>query len=162
MTTLQVITTPGASDANAYAGLADAEAYALTCPIKGVWATSDDATKAASLVQATRLLDGLSWAGYRTHPLTQSLQWPRLYVYDREGYAISADGIPKKIMEATCEFAMRLVGDDRSADSGGLSPETVKIGSLSMGPTRRRPIPSSVLEMVRDYLGTTGATVVRS
>lgn len=161
---LVLVTTAGDATANAYASLADAEAYALTLPLVGDWATAAEATKNAAIAQATRMMDAMEWTGYRTDPGTQALQWPRQAVYDREGYAIASNAIPAKVRDACCEFAIRLVADDRAADAGGLAPETIELGSLKIGKMHRYPVPASVYEMTREYLaGTQGApAMVRS
>lgn len=148
---LTIVTTPGDASANAYASLAEAEAYALTLPVVNDWATATEAQKNAAMVQATRMLDTLDWKGLRTAPTVQALQWPRYGVTDREGYTLASTTIPAKLRDACCEFAIRLVADDRAADAGGLAPETIKLGSLDIGVQRRRPIPASVLEMVREF-----------
>ena len=139
------------SSANAYATLAEAEDYALTLPVANDWATATEAQKNAALVQATRLLDTLGWKGRRTSQ-AQPLQWPRAGATDREGYTLDSATVPARVRDAACEFAIRLVADDRVADAGGLAPETLKVGPLDLGPMRRSPIPASVLEMVRELL----------
>ncbi len=149
--------TPAATTANAYATLADVEAYALTLPVANDWAAATTEQKNAAIVQATRMMDTLDWTGYRINPLTQVLQWPRYYSYDREGFPLPVDVIPWQIRNICCEFAIRLISDDRAADSGGLAPETVKVGSLDVGQMRRRPIPAFVLEMAREFLKSGGA-----
>lgn len=185
---LVLVVTPGALDANSYATLADADAYALTLPVTNDWATATPEAKNAALVQATRLMDTLNFKGYRTNYSTQPLQWPRFYTsgsggyfgiyapgsegmsgglggfgYDRNGWQVLPNQIHFKIRDACCEFAIRLISEDRAVDSGGLTPETVKIGSLDLGRLIRRPIPASVLEMVREFLDGGGqARLVRS
>jgi hypothetical protein len=70
--------------------------------------------------------------------------------------------IPRQIRDACCEFAIRLITDDRAADAGGMAAETVKLGSMDLGRMVRRPIPASVLEMLRDFLlGAGQARLVR-
>ena len=143
--------TPAALTANTYAILTDAEAYALTLAVANGWATATDPQKNAALVQATRMLDTITnWKGYRK-TVVQPLQWPRGYMSDREGWAVSPDTIPIRLRDACCEFAIRLIADDRAADAGGLAPETVKVGPLDVGRLVRRPIPASVLEMVAEF-----------
>lgn len=154
---LVIVTTAGAANANAYASLVDAEAYVLTLPVATDWATATPETKNASLVQATRMLDTLLWNGWRTAPTTQALQWPRQGVCDRENYYLDPAAIPAKVRDACCEFAVRLIADDRAGDAGGLAPETIEVGPLKVGKMRRSPVPASVLEMVREFLESAGA-----
>ncbi len=159
---LVLVTTAGSATANSYASLVDAEAYALTLPVANDWAAATDPQKNAALVQATRMLDTLNWSGWRTAPTTQALQWPRTGVADREGYYLDPAAVPAKVRDACCEFAVRLIADDRAADAGGLAPETIKVGPLDIGRMRRSPVPASVLEMVREFLAYTGTPMVRA
>jgi hypothetical protein len=172
---LVLVTTAGDATANAYASLVDAEAYALTLPVATDWTSATDPQKNAALVQATRMMDTLTWNGVQTNPGVQVLRWPRSGVVlpDSQnlpnifglGYAQTVNNatIPAKIRDACCEFAIRLITDDRAADAGGLAPETVKLGSMDLGRMVRRPIPASVLEMIRDFLVGGGQTrMVRS
>lgn len=165
---LVIVTTPGDASANSYASLVDAEAYALTLPVANGWATATDPQKNAALVQATRMMDTLVWQGYVTNWGVQALRWPRSSVILRDiqtvptvfgmayQYIVPSNTIPAKIRDACCEFAIRLISDDRASDSGGLAPETLKLGSMDLGKMRRQPIPASVLEMVREYLANAG------
>lgn len=148
---LALDSTPMAATANTYALLTDAEAYYLTLPVANEWASATTEQKNAALAQATRLMDTLRWCGFRK-TVAQPLQWPRSSVLDREGWGVNALTIPPQIRDACCEFAIRLIADDRAADAGGLAPETIKVGPLDVGVQRRRPIPASVLEMVREFL----------
>ena len=148
---------PGLATSNTYATLAEAEAYVLTLPVATDWTAATDPQKNAALVQATRMMDTLDWSGWRKNPTVQALQWPRQAVQDREGYYVVDSTIPAKIRDACCEFAVRLIADDRASDAGGLAPETVKVGSLDLGRMVRRPIPASVLEMCREFLAGTGS-----
>lgn len=142
---------PGSVTANTYALLVDAEAYALTLPVVNSWSGATDPQKNAALVQATRMMDAMRWVGLRGS-VAQPLQWPRTFVVDREGWFVSSSTIPTKIRDACCEFAIRLIADDRAADSGGLTPETLKVGSIDLGRLRRNPIPASVLEMINEFM----------
>ena len=143
--------TPSALTANTYALLADAEAYYLTLPVANDWATATDPQKNAALAQATRMLDTIQdWQGYRK-TYAQPLQWPRAWVVDRERWTVVPTTIPLKIQNACCEFAIRLISDDRATDAGGLVPETIKVGPLDIGTLRRSPFPASVLEMIREF-----------
>ena len=156
--TLVIEATPGLATSNSYATLADAEAYALTVPIHDDWTAAVDATKNAAIVQATRMLDTLLWVGWRAYPTVQTLQWPRQGVHERDGlFFLPGTTIPWQIKDATCEFAVRLVADDRAADAGGLSYGKLELGSLKLSDPTRRHVPASVLEMVREFLASAGS-----
>jgi hypothetical protein len=120
------------------------------------------------------MMDTLSWLGVQTTPGVQVLRWPRTGVIlpDSQnmpgifghGWSLTlpSNTIPAKVRDACCEFAIRLISDDRAADAGGLAPETLKMGSMDLGRMRRNPIPASVMEMIREYLAYTGTPLVRS
>jgi hypothetical protein len=164
---LTLVETAGSASANCYCTLAEAEAYVATLVWSTDWTGKTDEQKKAAIINAARMMSTIIWNGIRTNE-TQAMAWPRAsgsnaptfagltvatqgYLYDRDGYEVPSNTIPVVIKNANAEFALRLLGEDRAADSGGLAPETLKIGSLDLGKTRRRPIPASVLDMVRDF-----------
>ena len=66
----------GLADANAYADVADCDAYHEGHLYATAWTAASASNKAASLVMATRLIDaGSQFAGVKANA-TQSLQWP--------------------------------------------------------------------------------------
>ncbi len=168
-----LVTTPGATNANSLASLLEAEDYMGMVTFKDDWGTAGDPQKEAALRQASELMEQLPWKGVRTTE-TQALCWPRrggfglhdpqminlvALLYDRDGYAVPADTIPRQVRHACCEFAFRLLSEDRQADAGALSPAELKVGSISLVGLTRRPIPPSVLEKVRQFLTTDGISV---
>ena len=148
--------TPGT---DTYASLAEAEAYMATLIFKDAWASaSGDPAKESALKQAGRLLDTLlNWKGTKATG-NQSMAWPRVGVFDRDGYAIASDAIPAQIKNAQCEFALRLLAEDRAGDAGGLAPESLKVGSLEITGLKRQVIPPSVTELCRELLKGGGST----
>ena len=140
----------GAANSNTYATLVEAEAYMETLVFKDDWANEvNDEHKKAVLVQAARLMDTLRWKGTRSYPLTQALAWPRANVTDREGFVIPSTTLPAVLKNAQCEFALRLLGEDRAADAGGLVPESASVGSISIGRMNRNMIPDSVMDLIQ-------------
>ena len=48
------------------------------------WANASDDIKDAALLMATRVIDQqFTWAGFRTYPGTQRLEWPREWSAER-------------------------------------------------------------------------------
>lgn len=146
--TLIVETGTGSATANAYASLAAASAYLERQLYAGAWLDADEDRQSAALVWATQLLDErIDWAGTPA-TTTQALGWPRAYCYDRLGRAIEEDVVPAAVVNATAEFAWRLLTEDRTelADKGGVVSQTV--GPLSVtygaGGSARGVIPTSV------------------
>ena len=178
---MTLITTAGSSSATSIASLADAESYMATIQTgyKSAWISAADTNKESALVQASRLLYSLPWIGSRANQ-TQTMCWPRIasragygfgygsfgWLQDADGYPIDSTTIPDQIVQACCEFAFRLLSEDRTADAGGL----IRFGG-SLGPIKdayrieRRPIPASVLDMVSPLLTSdprNGGLMVRS
>lgn len=143
---------------DSYCTLAEAETYMGTLTFKSAW-TGTDAAKEAVLKQAARLLDTLRWKGVRTSS-TQAMQWPREGVLDRDGYYVENDAYPTQIKNAQAELALRLISEDRTADSGAIVPESLTVGSLRIDKLRRTVIPPSVLELCREFLAAGSGTVL--
>ncbi len=157
--------TPGASNANSYATLAEATAYAEAHVSGATWLALeavDDAgdnngsgvdQQERALQMATRLLDQwYEWCGY-TASSTQALLWPRAGVVGPSGYLIANDTIPVLVRDAACELARTLIGSDRTADLDvevqGL--DSLKVGSIEMkfkGAASTKAIPNAVMAMV--------------
>lgn len=134
---MTLVTTPGASDADSYAGTSEADAYFSA---RGVSAwTGSTSVKEAALRVATSYLDNAyreRWIGL-TSTQTQSLSWPRVdgtrgnvaigggvgfpapggYLYgwtfplfDINGWPIAIDAVPLQVKTATMEAALLVVG----------------------------------------------------
>lgn len=118
----------GKADAESYASIASINAYATangkTFPITGSDGPSTAAAVAAAEAAArrsTKWLDGTyrdRFPGSRKNGREQGLEWPRTGAVDADGNAISDEAIPKEIVEAQAEAAIREL-----ARPGGLSPD---------------------------------------
>jgi hypothetical protein len=170
---MTLITTPGATNANSLASLADAEDYMgmVQGQFKTDWLAASNEDREAALRQASVIMFSLPWIGVRATG-AQPMAWPRRWwisdaytqqasgtLYDKEGYRIDNTTIPWQVRNACCEFAFRLVSDDRQADAGGLAPTELKSGTTTITNPQRRPVPPSVLEMVRNFLTTDGHSI---
>jgi hypothetical protein len=116
---MSLITTSGASNADSYATVAEADAYFAARGI-GAW-TGTDVAKEAALRRATSYLDNQyqgRWIGVRTK-LEQSLAWPRsdgtrerytttlfFPLLDVDGAPIGTDEVPRKVKQAQIEVAL--------------------------------------------------------
>ncbi len=151
MTVSDLVEAPGASDANAYCTVADADQYHNDHPQGGVaWMAAETEQKRRALLQATRLLDAhVVWTGYAASD-GQALSWPRDGMYDRNDYGVDAGVIPPALRDATAEFARHLLHatDDRTADSAVVSSglRALKAGPVNLTFTGDRPdvIPDAV------------------
>jgi hypothetical protein len=143
--------TAGSATADSYCSLTDAETYIGSLYYASDWTGKSDANKEKVLKQATRLLDTLWWQGTKAES-TQALEWPRAYIVDRNGYAVSSTTIPTWLANATAEFALRLLAADRAGDQGHLVPDSAKLGPLEVGRMQRRTIPASVWDLITPYV----------
>lgn len=126
-----LIATAGASDANTYATLAQANAYHEAHVHGEAWRTALTETKQRALLTATRLLDQhVIWNGTATSS-SQALLWPRTGLLDAKGYTLSASAIPTFLADACAELARQILTEDRTADS---DVEAKGLTSLTVGP----------------------------
>lgn len=129
---MTLIATPGASNANSYITVADADAYFATRPFSDDWTVLLTAVKESALISATTRLDTYDYVGIVVTS-TQALKWPRQL--DTTGalirnYAVNI--IPPPIQKATCEAALALMQSGGAAAVAGGAVQNVKVGSLSI------------------------------
>ncbi|MEL6101311.1 MAG: DnaT-like ssDNA-binding protein [Pseudomonadota bacterium] len=100
--------TPGGAASDAYVSLTDADAYHSAHGSAG-W-TGTDTEKEQAIRRATLWVDGhyqMRFAGAPTNGRSQALQWPRSGVTDIDGLTVSETEIPREIVAATAEAALR-------------------------------------------------------
>tara|TARA_R110000824_G_scaffold20947_9_gene78611 strand:+ start:1947 stop:2495 length:549 start_codon:yes stop_codon:yes gene_type:complete len=137
----------GKSNANSYLTTADADSYIEDYTRNNsTWSGSSTAQKQGYIKEATQSLD-LIWGGRFVGvklDVNQALSFPRFGGYDREGYQLATDVVPKLIKSATAELAFKhaLIGgaDETTGDSskmipdiedgGMISEESVSVGSI--------------------------------
>jgi hypothetical protein len=122
----------GKADANAYADVADCDAYHEGHLYADAWTGATADKKAAALVMATRVIDSqFQFNGFRAHD-EQALQWPRERCPDPDAARVSVsvlgwvgdnfvepDLVPALVVQATCEMARELLIADRTAAPAG-------------------------------------------
>lgn len=159
-----------------YGNLAGALAY-HTDQGNAAWAAAaTDALREAALLRASVWLDGNYrdlFQGYKTLFRAQIRQWPRFGAVDAEGYPIPIDEVPREILAATYEAALREL-----AVPGQLSPDFVaanrvvreRLGSLEVEYSafatpsleQVRPILSIIDDILAPLLGPRGSPFVSS
>lgn len=117
-----MIVEDGSGIAGADAGISEAwfEAY---CEARGITVPSGDVE--AAIVRATAWIEGRYGSRFPGTPLKgreQGLSFPATGAYDRRGYAIPRDAIPREYMQAIAEATLREL-----AEAGSLSPDIVPI-----------------------------------
>lgn len=109
--------------AESYVSAEDCAAYAVSHGLVFI----NDASGDSALRRATTWLDGTyrpRFPGIRAHGRNQALQWPRSGATDADGNQIAIDEIPREIIAAACEAAIR-----EYATPGALSPD-VTLGEI--------------------------------
>ncbi len=149
-----LIATSGATNANSYITLADAETYFETRLHKSSWDDETDDNKTIALIWATRLLDDyFIWDGFKVST-GQALMWPRSNIFDIEGNSVSSGSIPTFLANATAEYAMFLLDEDKSIEDGTKGFSRITLSGLDIyidKNDRKGVIPQSVYAMVRNY-----------
>ncbi|OQA35478.1 MAG: hypothetical protein BWY56_01615 [Acidobacteria bacterium ADurb.Bin340] len=152
--------TAGAATANSYASVAEADAYLAVRGDTSTWTALTTGEKEAKLQWAAIYIDTLTFMGTRSTS-TQALQWPRIGVWDRDGFEV--DGIPQALKNAQAEMAFQLIANDWTQGLGPVSNETLSVGSISLGRETHRAFPAPVLALLRPFLasipGTSGRLV---
>ena len=139
----------GKSDANAYASVADGDAYFEGHLYASAWTGATADQKAAALVFATRLIDSqFQFRGLKANG-EQALQWPRESCPDPDAAGfVASDLVPKGVADATCEMARELLILDRTAAPPGEGLKYLNVGPDQTGYSKTdvRPILSHVAQ----------------
>ena len=146
---MTLVATIGATDSNSYASVAEADAYLAVRGDTSTWTALTTGQKESKLQWAAIYIDTLTFKGTRSTS-TQSLQWPRIGVWDRDGFEV--DGIPQALKNAQAEMAFQLVGNDWTQGLGPVTNETLSVGSISLGRETHRAFPAPVLALLRPFL----------
>ena len=150
----------GKADANAYASVADGDAYHEGHLYATAWTGATADNKAAALVMATRLIDAeYQFNGVKVDA-EQALQWPREGCHDPDadgwaGGTVADCVVPKAVIEATCEMARELLIADRTAAPAGEGLKYANVGTTQTGydKTDRRPVISHVAQAMLGKFG---------
>lgn len=112
-----LIATVGASDANSFGSLAEADAYhATVLHASAPWSGSASTTKISALIMAQQQMTaGIQWTGSPS-TTTQNLPWPRSGMYTRNEVSIPDTVIPEEVKWTQFELARLLLTTDRTAE----------------------------------------------
>jgi hypothetical protein len=160
--------TPGAPDADSYATLLQADAYAEA---RG-WAdwTGEDELKERALRRAVEWLDAgylTRWPGRRANGRAQRREWPRIEAVDASGDDVDAATIPDEVVAAQIEAALRELIVPNSLTPDYVPGRTVRreqVGPLSVEYLARGdlsavlPTLTSVDNALAPLIGQVGAT----
>ena len=145
----------GKADANAYANVADGDAYHAGHLYASAWTAASADNKAVALVMASRLIDAEYQFGGTRSVASQALQWPREDCPDPDaGDMVAETIVPKVVVEAVCELARELIIADRTAAPAGEGMKYYNDAGKQTGydKTDTRPvIPKLVQAMLAKY-----------
>jgi hypothetical protein len=168
----------GKVDANAYADVAEVDAYHEGHLYASDWTGANGTTKTAALVMATRLIDAhYQFRGFKTHD-TQALQWPREFarnddaLHNRVFLSLATRDeffannlVPTALRDATIETARELIKANRTDDPDGEGLATLALtGTLSITFDKKdRPpviphVAQAMLTKLGDYLNRNAGT----
>jgi len=102
--------TSGATSANSYISVEDADNYFAKRMHTDNWDAASDVNKQKALMDATRRLDRIEYTGEKTNN-DQALEWPRTGATLRDE-ALDDDIIPTRILDATCELALAVLSSN--------------------------------------------------
>lgn len=132
-----VLATVGATDANTYRIVAEADTYFGDRLNTELWTAATDDTKTISMLQAAKWMEQFTYEGYR-RTYDQRLSWPRFHVYDRDDFWLDSDTVPEVVMDAQCELAYEILRADPFVDTGLERFNTAQIGSLNVDVRQER------------------------
>lgn len=142
---------------NSYVSISEAATYFSERGHGDAW--DDVSDPAAMLISATNQIDWfMNFQGEKVS-ITQPLEWPRQYVYDRYGNELPNDEIPLRVKQAVLELAIASIDEDRLQDSDMAGLQEVKVGSLKVvsnmvGPwqDKKAPIPTVCYVILKDLI----------
>lgn len=114
------------------------------------YSVKTDAEVQAKLNVATQYLDNLyTWKGYKETG-SQALEFPRDWLYDRNGYD-QAGVVPDALQKAVCEAAAYEL-DGKVLEDVALSIQSRSMGPVSVSYGRRGALPPKIVK-VEKYIG---------
>jgi hypothetical protein len=146
----------GLADANAYANVADGDAYHAGHLYASAWTAASADQKAVALVMASRLIDAEYQFGGTRSLAAQALQWPREDCPDPDaGDVFLSNAVPTSVANATCELARELIIADRTAAPAGEGLKYQNVGGNQTGydKTDTRPIIPAVVQALLAKFG---------
>lgn len=130
-----LITTPGASNANSWATLAEQKSYAeiRTPHIAWIDTASDTLIEQRMILSTLLINNAFDWTGAAASE-TQRLAWPRKYMFSRNGYLLSDTVNPVDLINAQCEMGLQLGAQDLIKDNKAeqLGVQRVKAGDVEV------------------------------
>lgn len=155
---LVVETGAGLADANAYAAVAQADAFLDGDAVRrSAWAALSTTDKEALLISATRALDhAFHFVGDKAST-AQALEWPRTRAIGAHGGYWPEGAVPPPVVNATALFAASLMAADTLADGYGRQVEREKVDVIEVTYAKDTPALPRIPDRVRFELRDCGA-----
>lgn len=135
----------GVSGANSYWSLSSISSYFTNIGKSSGWSTLATGQEAASIRATYYMESALDWIGTKALS-TNSLEWPRRNVTDKNSYFISSTCIPLQIKWIQAELAYRFLnGDDPLPDNdttGNVIREKVDVVEIQYDSGGAQQVPS--------------------
>lgn len=158
----------GLSTADAYASLTFVNTW-HTAQGNTTW-TGTDAAKEAAIRRATVVLSGIAWPGIPVRGRDQALAWPRGWVADRDGFAVSATSVPIEVQQANAALALQELVDPGSLSPVVIAAEAVKrakagpveveFSGSATGASASRPLLTQVADLLARLIGGGGLSAI--
>jgi len=143
----------GKSDAESFCSIADADTYHANHGNPTAWSGALTADKETALRQGTDYLErqyGRRWVGDRMRWWSQRLAWPRWNVIV-DGVWWPPQTLPRQLLEATAEAALRYIQDPTSLMPDIAEPGTIASESVEVGPIKTSTSYMGGKSQVKDF-----------
>jgi hypothetical protein len=153
--TMVIETGSGVTGANSYCTMTFTSAYFVDIGKSSEWTTLATGQESA-LIRSCYYMENLDWLGLKALS-TQPLEWPRRGVTDKNGYYVSATGIPLQIKWVQSELAIRFLnGDDPLPDqdaTGNIIREKVDVIEIQYesGGAQQMPYQPYIDTLLKDW-----------
>lgn len=119
------------TSSNSYISVEAADDYFESRLETDEWDCLTTAEKQAILAHATRRIDSEYFKGQKTNRL-QSLEWPRNFIYDKDGFPIDETTMPRNLEWAVCELALYFLNEKNREVTNSMMEDMsrVKVGPL--------------------------------
>lgn len=150
----------GASTANSYVTVAEADAYFDSAYCRSLWLSAEVDVKERLVISASRYLDQfIEWVGFRNDPI-QSMAWPRKMA-DIHGYLFPHNEIPRTVKEAVFELAYHMLSSGAPISFEAQVVDRVKVGPIDVEFTNGA-IDDGLPSFIEDLIGAFGSPMKKS
>ena len=140
-----LIATVQATNANSYLTDTEADTYFESQLFVDSWDNESQSVKQKALVLATKYIDQEYFAGVKSTQ-TQSLEFPRIGVVNKQGYYVDNTTIPQALKDATCELAIFIIEEGKRQNVHQDSKiESYNLDGISVVVDTKFKLPKSVM-----------------